>query len=147
MHGPLCNYFNGLQFTSKDSCSLCICTSMYKSSWFMLNVPDPYAYDWKANRVSFHFHTFSLCRYSILSVLAIPPQLALFHWNGTAETLTTLSESLMSFSFIRGVHLAGWGDGFVSVIGGRVGWMGGNSLLTLMDILFRSELGLHWTKS
>ena len=43
----------------------------------------------------------------------------------------TLSESLMSFSFIRGVHLAGWGDWFVSVIGG---WVGENRL-TLMDSL------------
>ena len=41
----------------------------------------------KAHIVSFHLPTFTFCRYYILSVLAIPPQLALFHWSGTAETL------------------------------------------------------------
>ena len=39
------------------------------------------------------------------------------------KTLLTLPESLMSFSFIRGVHLAAWGDGFVSVIGCGLGEM------------------------
>ena len=64
----------------------------------------------------------------------LTPSLSLFGRIGSLITGALFPHSLMSFSFMRGVHLAGWRDRFVSVF--FTGGGGGGRIVGLLEEAF-----------